>query len=150
MRSADPLLPDDTVSRYCRPGVYDRKRCELRVGAFQERETERCDYSINRLEHHAPLTGAAAVGRVRGEFITDGYRLERNGRFVVFNVSQVKNAAAHLGAKLSFIFTPRPPNASHSTIKGLPDPRTEEDMSLEVAAAIKRLVRRQDIHPAIA
>ena len=149
MNPGDPLLPSDTVSRYCRRGVYDRKRCEPKVAAFQERRNERCDYSINRLQHHAPLTGAEAIGRIRDEFKDDRYDLESKGRFVVFNVGQAIKAAAKQGASLSFIFTPSLPYISHSTIKGLPDPETDQDKSLEVAAAIKCLVRREDIHPAI-
>ena len=65
------------------------------------------------------------------------------------NVGQAIKAAAKQGASLSFIFTPSLPYISHSTIKGLPDPETDQDKSLEVAAAIKWLVRREDIHPAI-
>ena len=89
------------------------------------------------------------AARIRNEFIADAFGLEPKGRFVVFNVGRAIKATAQQGVRLSFTFTPNFPYLSHSTIRGLPDPKTDPDRALRVGAAIKRLVLHEDVYPAI-
>ena len=149
MKFGDPLLNSDTVSRYCSSSRYDRIRCEPKVAAFQERVSERCDYSVNRLQHYGPSMGGGAVDRIREEFVAGGFDRRAEDRFVVLNVGRAIEAAAQRGVGLSVIFTPNCPYVSHSSIRGLPDPKADQDMSLRVAAAIKRIMLRDDVYPAV-
>lgn len=149
MKHGDSLPSSDSVSRLCSPDRFDHRSGLPKVTAFVERKNERCDYSVNRLEHYAPRVCAAAINLIRSEFIADEYDLRPRGRFVVFNVGRAIKAAAQHGARLSVTFTPDGPYCSHSTIKGLPDPIADQDASLRVATAIKRLVRRKDVLPAL-
>ena len=133
----DPLLDSDDISRYCTPTRYDRRACEPKLGAF---EIDRSDLtiSINRLQYHQQKDKADAIDLIRSEMVNDCYDLSPNGRFIVFNVGQVKRKlAATEFADLEITYTPRPPVDSHSSIKGFTadhmDKRTEIATDLKLA-----------------
>ena len=146
-----PLIDSDEVSRYCKPSDYDRRRCEPKVSAFQRKRHEpkagesqgelaEDALSTNRLQFFQLQDRDSAITCVIQEFLSKPYVLSKNGRFVVFNVGDAKEAAQMVGGcQLEFTYTPNPPVYSHSSIYNLPaDPREE----LAVATAIKRLVVR--------
>ena len=144
LRDGDSLLDSDEASRYCRPGNYDRHRSEPKVGAFQKKSYE-SDISINRLQFHQLPDRDSAVGCIRREFQNNDYGLEPHGRFVVFNVGAARVAARDVGHDINFTYAPEETYPSHSSIYPPEDPQG----ALAVATAIKRLITKVDIYPAL-
>lgn len=147
------LLPDDDhVSRYCKPSCFDETASEPTTGAFQRqiRESDlgvvaKEEYlSVNWLEFFGTADRETAIEYVREAFLAKGYRVRRNGRFLVLNVGAAKFAASQAdGIDLSFAHMPLPDDESHSAISGLPDD------DLDVATELKLLVTDADTFPTI-
>ena len=101
--------------------------------------------SVNWLEYfgvHAPEGG---VDRVRNAFAAKGYRLGRNGRFAALNAGDAKTAVSETaGGPARIQHLPVDDDESHSGIFGY---ATDD---LAVAVAIKALVIRENVFPAVA
>ena len=109
-----------------------------------KRETED-DVSVNRLQFFLGHDRAGAVDCIRHE-VRNHYKLNRNGRFVVFNVAGAKAAAQEKGFDIGIIYTPQPSRPSHSSIVDLP---TDYDAEVRAAIAIMRLITQADTYLAI-
>ena len=152
--SGDVLPGGDEISRYCSPSRYDRQVDRPKFWAFVRKEGED-DLSVNRLQFYVGADRAGAIACIRQEYENDCYKLERNGRFVVFNVSTTKSTALEEECEIDIVYTPNPPYFSHSSVYGLPNPPPTsafEDGYLEelrVAFALAALVTQNDIFPGI-
>ena len=128
MMSAVALPDDDHFSRYCRPSAVARDGLPM-AAAFELRPGE--DHlSVNWLEYLDAPDLNAAIESVRNTFRAKGFGLRRNGRFAALNVRVV-----HL---------PVDDDESHSGVFGY----TADDLA--VAVAIRALVGRDHMHPAVA
>ncbi len=141
--ASDNQLPDgDHVSRYCKPTQLED---ELpMVAAFTRRQRE--DYlSVNWLEHFGERDPLATVQRVREAFRDKPYRVAKNARFALLNVAAAKTAVnARLNISLRVEHIPWDNDPSHSGILGY---AVADDFA--VAAQLRALVGRQDMHPAV-
>lgn len=150
----DPLLDGDEIARYCSPSRFDRQANKPKLSAFVRKEGQD-DLSVNRLQFYVGADRAGSIACIRQEYEADCYKLERNGRFVVLNVSVAKSAALEAECGIDIVYTPDPPYFSHSSINGLPDPpptSVSDDGYLEelkVAFALVALVTQNDIFLAI-
>ena len=114
------------------------------AAAFELRANE--DHlSVNWLEYFGAQVPEAAVGHVRRAFEAKGYRLGRNGRFAALNVGAAKTAVSEtVGGPARIEHVPVDDDESHSGIFGY---ATDD---LAVAVAIKALVIRKNVFPAVA
>lgn len=130
----------DHVSRYCKPSTIDN---DLPIAAaFLPRPNEE-SLSVNWLEFLSKNDLTRSLQKVRSRFRSRSYQLRRNGRFVVANVGQCKEAATHVQGQIEFRHLPLPSDDSHAGIFGI----SEDDLAL--ATEISRLVSKADVHPAI-
>ena len=136
-------LPDeDHLSRYCKPTAVGSDGLPT-TGAFLLRPTE--DHlSVNWLEYFALNDLGAAVERVRVAFHRKGYQVRPNGRFAILGVGPA-NAAVEgiIGRHGRVVHLPFEDDQSHAGIFGY----TADDFG--VAVALRALVRREDVHPAV-
>ena len=145
LTDGDPLPGGDEVARYCQPAEYNRELDEPAVGAFIRKRSHK-GLSVNRLQSYQEQDRTGAVDRIKGE-VGGYYTLRRNGRFVVFNVDQAKDAARERGFDISIIYAPiLPDKPSHSLVANLPPDENDE---YRVAAAIMRLITKADTYPTI-
>ena len=146
LTDGDPLPGGDEVARYCQPAEYNRELDEPAVGAFIRKKSHK-GLSVNRLQLYIGQDRTGAVNCIRNE-VGGYYQLRRNGRLLVFNVDRAKVAARGKGFDIDIIYAPiLPDQPSHSLVIDLP---TDEPDEYRVAAAILRLVTKDDIYPAIA
>lgn len=141
--SAVALPDDDHFSRYCRPSAVARDGLPM-AAAFELRPGE--DHlSVNWLEYLDAPDLNAAIESVRNTFRAKGFGLRRNGRFAALNVGAVKATVSRVTAGTArVVHLPVDDDESHSGVFGY----TAEDLA--VAVAIRALVGRDHMHPAVA
>ena len=142
----DRLPEEDEIARYCSPGVWEKETHEPKVTAFMRKQDED-DLSVNRLQFYRGQSRPGAVDCIRDEMGTD-YDLKKNGKFVVFSVSEAKAAALNKGCRIDVVYTPKTSRPSHSSIFGLPEPEDYEG-KVRVATALARLIKMDDIYEAV-
>ena len=137
------LPTDDHLSRYCKPTAVGQDGLPM-AAAFELGPGEG-HLSVNWLEYFGAPDPEAAVDRVRNAFHTKGYRLGRNGRFAVLNVGAVKTTVSETVERpVRIEHLPIEDDESHSGILGY----TADDLA--AAVAIKALVSRENVFPAVA
>ena len=100
--------------------------------------------SVNWLEYLGAHVPEGAVERVRHAFEAKGYRLGRNGRFAALNVGDARTAVSEtVGGPARIQHLPVDDDESHSGIFGY------VTGDLAVAVAIKALVIRENVFPAV-
>ncbi len=98
---ADTTLPDNhPVSRYCKPTTVDQYGLPLSA-AFMPRQGEE-RFSVNWFEYFGGPALDTAIDRVRTVFWEKGFRVVRNGRFILLNVGAAKTAV-HEGVGCPFV-----------------------------------------------
>ena len=113
------------------------------TSAFRLREGENT-LSVNWLENLTRDGVEKAVACIRVAFVSKGYRLRSNGRFVVLTVGEAKSAVRKgAGVSLQFFHDPVPEDRSHAVVSGIP----LDDLA--VAVELKALVRQEDAYLAI-
>ncbi len=112
--------------------------------AFELRPGE--DYlSVNWLEYWRARDFETAIEHVRDVFRTQGFGLRANGRFAVLNVGAVRTAVSeNVNGVGNVRRVPLADDDSHSGVFGY----ATDDFA--VAVAIRALVTRDSVHPAIA
>ena len=133
---------DDHLSRYCKPTAVGRDGLPT-TAAFELRENE--EYlSVNWLEFFGLKDLGAAVERVREAFRRKGFRVRRNGRFVVIGVGSARAAVeSAVGRPARIEHLPLDDDESHAGLSGY----TSQDLS--AAVELRMLVRGENVHPAI-
>lgn len=100
--------------------------------------------SVNWLEYWGAHVPEGALERVRNAFEAKGYRLGRHGRFAVLNVGDARTAVSEaVGGPARIQHLPVDDDESHSGIFGY----VTDDLA--VAVAIKALVIRENVFPAV-
>lgn len=141
MRGDEP--PDDHhLSRYCKPSAVGPDGLPL-AAAFELRPGE--DHlSVNWLERLGEADLDAAVDRVRTVFQARGYRVKPHGRFAVVRVGAAKAAVSETVERAARVeHLPLDDDESHSGVFGY----TADDLA--VAVALRDLVNRENVHPAV-
>ncbi len=146
MGRGDRVPDDDHVLRHC-PGGRIGRDGDPKPAAFMLRENE--EYlSVNWLEHSGQPDLAAAVRHAEGA-VGRFRQLRKSCRFAVLNVGAVKTAiATHAGIALRVEHLPLEGNPSHSGIFG--HAAADRILALDIANELAALVRREDMHPAVA
>ena len=134
---------DDHLSRYCRPSAVASDGLPM-AAAFELRPGE--DHlSVNWLEYFSAPDLEAAIESVRNTFRAKGFGLRRNGRFAALNVGAVKATVSRVTAGTArVVHLPVDDDESHGGVFGY----TADDLA--VAVAIRALVGRDNMYPAVA
>ena len=137
------LPDDDHLSRYCKPSAVARDGLPM-AAAFELRPGE--EYlSVNWLEYFGAPGLDAAIEAVRNAFRAKGFGLRPNGRFAVLKVGTIKSAISGAVAGTARVeHLPIDDDESHSGVFEY----TADDLA--VAVAIRELVSRENMHPAVA
>ena len=100
--------------------------------------------SVNWLEYFHVADLSTAVGKVRGVFLSKGYQVRRNGRFVVLNIGAAKSAVFEgVRRELHVNHYPLANDPSHACILGYgPD-------DLMVGVELAYLVTPQEVYSAV-
>lgn len=111
------VLPDTNhVSRYCSPATIESG--VILPAAFQIRDNESY-LSVNWLEHLSTVSPELAINMVREVFRRKAYTLKRGGKFVRFNVGDVRKviqSTTHTVIQIEHL--PEENDASHAGISG--------------------------------
>lgn len=134
----EELSPEDHIVRYVKPSSMN----EERVDGSEFQRNDKREVSVNWLEYYVDYTKEEQLAKIRRVIPVT---LRRNGRFAELNVGKVRQDLAEKLPTLRIIHDPEDENPSHSEIRGLPAPGSNQ------AEMIGDMIAKCicDLHPAI-